>query len=121
MDVIICHYLKKDKLKLKDIYVYILWENPLKLNMGISLEIKCLRVIKMAVRIRELREDNDLKQKDLADYLNIHQTTYSDYERGYLNIPVPVLIKLSHFYKTSIDYLVGQTDDPTPYKRREKQ
>ncbi len=72
----------------------------------------------MNERIRALREDKDLTQKDIADLLNIHQSTYSDYELGNLNIPVQALIKLSHFYNTSIDYLLNQTDDPTPYKRK---
>lgn len=72
----------------------------------------------MNERIRLLREDKGLKQKDLADYLNIHQTTYSDYELELLNIPVPILIKLSNFYNTSIDYLLEQTDNPEPYERK---
>lgn len=71
-------------------------------------------------RIRELREDKRLSQKELADYLKIHQTTYSDYELGRLNIPISALIKLSHFYSTSIDYLLEQTDNPNPYERKVK-
>lgn len=67
-------------------------------------------------RIRDLREDRDITQKQMAEYLQIHQTTYSDYELGNLNIPVDVLIKLATFYKTSIDYLVEFTDNPNPYK-----
>lgn len=70
----------------------------------------------MLERIRNLREDRDLKQKQLAEYLKIHQTTYSDYELGNLNVPIEVLIKLAKLYKTSIDYIVGLTDNPTPYK-----
>jgi transcriptional regulator with XRE-family HTH domain len=70
----------------------------------------------MYKRIRELREDMDIKQKILADYLGIHQTTYSDYELGNLNIPIEALIKLADFYNTSIDYLLGQTDNPKPYE-----
>ena len=62
-----------------------------------------------------MREDRDLTQKQMADFLQIHQTTYSDYEIGNLNIPVDVLIKLAQFYETSIDYIVGLTDEPTPY------
>jgi len=54
----------------------------------------------------------------MADYLKVHQTTYSDYELGNLNIPIPILIKLSHFYNTSIDYLLSQTDNPVPYERK---
>lgn len=56
--------------------------------------------------IRDLREDKDLNQKTIAEMLHIHQTTYSDYERGNLNVPVTVLSKLEYFYGTSIDYLV---------------
>lgn len=69
----------------------------------------------MYERIRNLREDADLTQKQVADYLKIHQTTYSDYELGRLNIPVVILKKLSDLYHTSIDYLVGQTDEKKPY------
>ncbi len=66
-------------------------------------------------RVRDMREDHDLTQKQLAEYLQLHQTTYSDYELGNLNIPVEVLIKLARLYGTSIDYLVGLTDEPKPY------
>lgn len=68
-------------------------------------------------RLRDLREDKDLKQKDLADYLKIHQTTYSDYELGRLNIPVPVLHALADYYKTSVDYLLGRTPEKKPYRK----
>ncbi len=70
----------------------------------------------MFKRIRDMREDKDITQKQMAEYLKIHQTTYSDYELGNLNIPIDILIKLAAFYKTSIDYLVGLTDNPKPYK-----
>lgn len=69
----------------------------------------------MKYRIRDLREDRDLSQKDIAKLLHIHQTTYSDYELGNLNIPVTVLSQLADFYETSIDYLVGRTDARQPY------
>jgi len=59
--------------------------------------------------IRNLREDNDKKQQDLADYLNIKQTTYSKYELGKINIPIEVFIKLADYYDVSIDYLVGRS------------
>ena len=59
----------------------------------------------MYERIRNMREDKDLTQAQIAEYLNIHQTTYSDYELGNLNIPVPVLDKLADLFETSIDYL----------------
>ena len=74
----------------------------------------------MYQRLRDLREDKDFTQKKLADYLAVHQSTYSDYELGNLNIPVAALIKLSDFYKTSIDYLLEQTDNPVPYERKGK-
>ena len=59
--------------------------------------------------IRNLREDNDKLQVELATYLGIKQTTYSKYELGKINIPVEVLIKLADFYDVSIDYLVGRS------------
>ena len=70
----------------------------------------------MYIRIRELREDHDLNQLQVADYLNMSQTGYSKYETGENDIPTRVLIKLSELYKTSIDYILGQTDVATPYK-----
>ena len=69
-------------------------------------------------RLRDLREDNDLKQKQLADLLQVHQTTYSDYELGRLNIPVAALHKLADFYNVSIDYLLGRTSTKTPYPKK---
>lgn len=69
----------------------------------------------MYERIRNLREDKDLTQSQLAIYLNIHQTTYSDYELGNLNIPVPVLDKLANLFETSVDYLVERTNEKKPY------
>ena len=66
-------------------------------------------------RLRDLREDKDLKQKDLAEMLKIHQTTYSDYELGRLNIPVATLHILADFYRVSTDYLLGRTNRKDPY------
>ena len=71
-------------------------------------------------RIRDLREDRDLSQRELANYLQLHQTTYSDYELGRLNIPVPVLHKLADFYHVSVDYLLGRTDVKEPYPKSKK-
>ena len=68
-------------------------------------------------RVRDLREDADLNQKQVADYLSVAQTTYSDYELGKLNIPIPILVKLANFYKTSIDYIVGLTSERESYPR----
>jgi len=62
-------------------------------------------------RIRDLREDRDLKQKEIADYLNCSQVCYSHYELGKRDIPTEILIKLAKFYKTSTDYILGLTDD----------
>jgi transcriptional regulator with XRE-family HTH domain len=62
------------------------------------------------VRLKDLREDNDLKQTQIADYLNIKQNTYSQYETGKREIPLVLLWKLADYYNTSIDYLVGRTD-----------
>lgn len=59
--------------------------------------------------IRNLREDSDKTQKELAGYLNVKQTTYSKYELGKINIPVEVFIKLADYYGVSVDYLLGRT------------
>ena len=67
-------------------------------------------------RIRDLREDHDLKQSTIAAKLNITQTTYSKYEIGTSEIPVHILIKLARLYNTSIDYLLGETNNPARYK-----
>ena len=64
----------------------------------------------MNLRIRDLREDNDLTQKDLAKLLGCTQQTYSRYETGEITIDINSLIKLTKFYKTSLDYLVGLSD-----------
>ena len=69
-------------------------------------------------RLRDLREDRDLKQAALANYLQIHQTTYSDYELGKLNVPINVLHALADYYDTSIDYLLGRTSEKKPYPKR---
>lgn len=63
-------------------------------------------------RIRDLREDKDEKQKNIADYLGIRQTTYSKYELGRINIPIEMLIKLADYYNVSLDYLVGRSQNP---------
>lgn len=71
----------------------------------------------MKTRIRDLREDRDLTQSEIAQLLNIHQSTYSDYESGNLNLPVEALVTLANFYNTSTDYLLGLTDKTTPYPK----
>ena len=67
-------------------------------------------------RIRDLRTDHDLSQQQIADYLGMSQTGYSKYEVGTNDIPTQILIKLARFYDTSIDYLLGETDQPSRYK-----
>lgn len=72
----------------------------------------------MYERIRNMRDDRDMTQAQMAEYLSIHQTTYSDYELGHLNIPVSVLSKIADLFETSIDYLVNRTDEKRPYPRK---
>ena len=71
-------------------------------------------------RIRELREDKDLLQKDIAKLLNCSQVAYSRYELGLRDIPTDVLITLAKFHNTSVDYILGITDDKNPYRENEK-
>ena len=71
----------------------------------------------MYKRIRDLREDKDLSQKEIAKILNMSQTGYSKYEVGTNDIPTKILIQLAKFYNTSIDYILGLTDEIKPYKR----
>ncbi len=71
----------------------------------------------MKLRIRDTREDKDLTQKKVAEYLQCDQSLYSKYERGERDVPLAVMARLAVFYGTSIDYLVGMTDESAPYKR----
>ena len=71
-------------------------------------------------RLKDLREDKDLLQKDVAEYLNISQTNYSKYELDKINIPIDSLKKLALFYNTSIDYILNLTNIKEPYKRVKK-
>ncbi len=66
-------------------------------------------------RMRDMREDNDLTQKKIAEYLMCGQLLYSKYERGEREIPLSLLIKLADYYDVSLDYLVGRTDVKKPY------
>ncbi len=70
----------------------------------------------MRLRIRDVREDKDLTQGKVAEYLLCDQSLYSKYERGERPIPLEAIVKLAKFYGTSVDYLVGLTDHPKPYK-----
>ena len=67
-------------------------------------------------RIRDLRTDRDFNQQQIADHLGMSQTGYSKYEVGTNEIPTLVLIKLARFYNVSIDYLLGETDNPNRYE-----
>ena len=67
-------------------------------------------------RIRDMREDRDMNQTQIAKILGMSQTGYSKYETGENDIPTAILIKLARFYDTSIDYLLGETDNPQRYK-----
>ena len=69
----------------------------------------------MFVRIRNLREDNDKTQKEVAEYLFCDQSLYSKYERGQRDVPVGIIIKLAKLYNTSTDYILGLTEIKTPY------
>lgn len=71
----------------------------------------------MYQRLRNLREDRDLTQTAIAGVLHVSQTTYSRYESGSLDIPSGSLIALADYYETSVDYLLGLTDEPRPYPR----
>lgn len=68
--------------------------------------------------IRDLRIDAGLTQREVAEYLNIKQNTYSQYEIGVLNYPVDVLCRLADYYHVSVDYLLGRTDEKTPYPKK---
>lgn len=67
-------------------------------------------------RIQDLRIDSDLSQKKLGEILHISQRSYSHYETGSRNIPIEMLIRLADYYDTTIDYLVGRTDNKEPIK-----
>ena len=75
-------------------------------------------VMKMKLRIRDLREDNDLKQKEIAEYLMCDQSLYSKYERGERDLPLQYAAKLADYYGVSIDYLLCRTNNKTPYPKK---
>ena len=72
----------------------------------------------MLEHLRGLREDRDLSQTQMAELLKVHQTTYSGYELETVNIPNAILRQLALFFDTSIDYLLGLTDEKKPYTRK---
>ena len=69
-------------------------------------------IIMQFKNLRGIREDKDIKQKDIAKYLNVSQNTYSQYETGVISLTAEVLIKLANYYNVSIDYLLDRTDNP---------
>lgn len=69
------------------------------------------------MRLKDLREDSDITQKTIAEYLNIKQNTYSQYENGQRQLPIEMLIKLAEYYKVSTDYLLRLTDVKKPYPK----
>ena len=73
----------------------------------------------ITLRIKDLREDADLTQQNIAEYLNIKQNTYCQYERGQRQIPIDLLIKLAKYYHVSVDYILNLTDIRTPYPSNE--
>ncbi len=75
----------------------------------------------MKTRIKDLREDHDITQKELSDFLNISQVAYSYYEINKRNIPLEILSKLADYYNTSVDYLMYRTDEIKPYSKTTKQ
>lgn len=72
-------------------------------------------------RIRDLRNDRGLTQKQIAGVLNVSQNTYSQYEIGISRFPLDAVIKLAEYYNVSVDYLVGLTDESAPYPRKKRQ
>ncbi len=68
------------------------------------------------MRIRELREDNDKTQAEIAEYLHVMQHTYSQYETGKRQLPLSCLIALAKYYRTSTDYILGLTEEKKPYR-----
>lgn len=69
-------------------------------------------------RLRDLREDGDLSQQQVADYLGMKQPQYSRYERGLRDVPSDILIRLAGLYGTSVDYILGLTHEKAPYPRQ---
>lgn len=74
----------------------------------------------ISIRIRNLREDHDLTQKEIAAYLNMSQRGYSEYELGNNDLPIHILIKLAIYYQVSTDYILGLTDEKELFHPRNK-
>ena len=74
----------------------------------------------MNTRIRDMREDADIKQVRIAKYLGVTQSTYSQYENGLIAIPCATFDKLANYYDTSVDYLMGRTEERKPYPKSKR-
>ena len=72
------------------------------------------------MRLKDIREDRDITQKEIADYLHIKQNTYSQYESGKRQLPIEALIALADYYHVTTDYLLGVSDIPNPYRDNKK-
>ncbi|MBR5221807.1 MAG: helix-turn-helix transcriptional regulator [Clostridia bacterium] len=72
------------------------------------------------MRLKDIREDRDITQKEIADYLHIKQNTYSQYESGKRQLPIEALIALADYYHVTTDYLLGVSDIPNPYRDNRK-
>ena len=70
------------------------------------------------MRLRDIREDRDITQSEIAEYLNVRQNTYSQYETERRQIPIEILIKLARYYDTSVDYILNLTDEKKPYPKK---
>lgn len=69
------------------------------------------------MRLKDIREDRDINQKELADYLHIKQNTYSQYENEQRGLPIDILIRLADYFNTSTDYILGRTNEKKPYPK----
>ena len=87
-------------------------------NRTICPAVFLYRVMHMQLRIRDLREDNDLKQKEVAAYLVCDQSLYSKYEREERPLPLELACRLADFYNVSVDYLLGRTNTKMPYPKK---
>ena len=87
-------------------------------NRTICPAVFLYRVMDMKLRIRDLREDHDLKQKEVAAYLMCDQSLYSKYEREERPLPLELADKLADFYHVSVDYLMGRTSTKKPYPKK---
>ena len=72
------------------------------------------------MRLKDIREDRDITQKEIADFLHIKQNTYSQYENEQRGLPIEALCQLALYFDTSTDYILGLTDEAKPYKRAKK-